>query len=232
MQQMHKHLMIRQIVLTVLMTGCLAGCGTLSSRPSDAVESSLEVYMAPQRRLVSTVYTLGVADKLDITVYRHPELTRQVRITSEGTFVYPLIGTLKAAGRTVVQLEKELTRRLQEANLEAPQVAVTVKEYRNQHVYVLGEVNSPGVYALEHNVTLKELIVSADGLTANAGSYVLVVRGDHLGQRAVKVRHLENLPGIRVDLNKLLAGEAERTVHIHSGDMVYVPPRVYFFVSK
>ena len=232
MRQMSRHLMIRQVVLTVLMTGYLAGCGTLSSRPSHSVVSSLEVYMAPQQQLASTVYTLGVSDKLDITVYRHPELTRKVRITSEGTFVYPLIGTLKAAGRTVVQLEKELTRRLQEANLEAPQVAVTVQEYRNQHVYVLGEVKSPGVYTLEHNVTLKDLIASANGLTANAGWYVLVVRGDRPRERAVKVRHLENLPGIRVDLNKVLAGEVERTVHIHSGDMVYVPPRVYFFASK
>lgn len=232
MQQMSRYLIIRQVVLTVLMAGCLAGCETLSSWPADSVKSSLEVYMAPRRQLVSTVYTLGASDKLDITVYRHPELTLQVRITSEGTFVYPLIGTLKAAGRTVVQLEKELTRRLQEANLEAPQVAVTVKEYRHQHVYVLGEVKSPGVYTLAHNVTLKELIVSANGLTANAGSYVLVVRGDHPGQRAVKVRHLDNLPGIRVDLNKLLAGEVERTVHIHSGDMVYVPPRIHFFASK
>jgi protein involved in polysaccharide export with SLBB domain len=232
MQQMSRHLMIRQVVLTVLMMGCLAGCRTLASRPSPPVASSRDVYMAPQQQLVSTVYTLGVSDKLDITVYRHPDLTRQVRITSEGTFVYPLIGTLQAAGRTVVQLEKELTRRLQEANLEAPQVAVTVKEYRNQHVYVLGEVKSPGVYTLEHNVTLKELIISADGLTANAGSYVLVVPVNHPEQRAVKVRHLENLPGIRVDLNKLWAGEIERTVHIHSGDMVYVPARVYFFASQ
>jgi polysaccharide export outer membrane protein len=178
------------------------------------------------------VYTLGASDRLDITVYRHPELTRQVRITSEGTFVYPLIGTLQAAGRTVVQLEKELTRRLQEAHLKGPRVAVTVQEYCNQHVYVLGEVKSPGVYRLEHDVTLKELIAGANGPTAHAGWYVLVVRRARHRERAVKVRHLENLPGIRVDLNKLLAGEVERTVHIHSGDMVYVPRRVDFFASK
>jgi hypothetical protein len=88
------------------------------------------------------------------------------------------------------------------------------------------------VYTLEHNATLKDLIASANGLTAHAGLYVLVVPGDHPGERAVNVRHLENLPGIRVDLNKLLAGEVERTVHIHSGDMVYVPRRVDFFASK
>jgi polysaccharide export outer membrane protein len=166
---MSRHFMIRQIVLTVFLTGCLAGCGTLSSQLSHSVEPPLGVYRAPQQQLVSTVYTLGVSDRLDITVYRHPELTRQVRITSEGTFIYPLIGSLKAAGRTVAELEKELTRRLQGANLEAPQVAVTVKEYRNQHVYVLGEVKSPGVYTLEHNATLKDLISSANGLTAHAG---------------------------------------------------------------
>lgn len=231
MRQMSRHLIIR-VVLAIFMIGCLDGCGTLSSRLSHPVAPSLNVYTAPQQQLVSTVYTLGVSDRLDISVYRHPELTRQVRITSEGTFAYPLVGTLKAVGRTVVQLEKELTRRLQEANLETPQVAVTVKEYRNRHVYVFGEVKSPGVYTLEHNVTLKELIASANGLTANAGLYVLVVRGDRPRGRVVKVRHLESLPGIRVDLNKLLAGEVGRTVHIHSGDMVYVPPRVYFFASK
>jgi protein involved in polysaccharide export with SLBB domain len=178
------------------------------------------------------VYTLGVADRLDITVYRHPKLHRQVRITPEGTFVYPLIGTIQAAGRTVSQLEKELTRRLREANLETPQVAVSVTEYRNQHVYILGEVNSPGVYTLEHNATLKDLIASANGPTANAGWYVLVVRGEHPRARYVNVRHLDSLPGIRVDLHKLLAGEVERTVYIHSGDTVFVPRRVYYFAAK
>ncbi|MDH3603987.1 MAG: polysaccharide export protein [Candidatus Tectomicrobia bacterium] len=224
--------MINQIVLIGFMTVCLAGCGTLSSRSSHTVEPLFEAFMDQPPQLVRMVYTLGVADTLDITVYRHPELTRQVRITSEGMFVYPLIGSIKASGRTVAQLEKELTRRLQEANLETPQVAVSVTEYHNQHVYILGEVNSPGVYTLEHDATLKDLIANANGPTTNAGWYVLVVRGDHPRARYVKVRHLEKLPGIRVDLHKLLAGEVERTVHIHSGDMVYVPRRAYFFASK
>ena len=232
MQLMSQHLMTRQVVLICFITVCLAGCGRLSRPPSPAVEPLFEAYMDRQQQLVSMMYTLGVADRLDITVYRHPELNRQVRITSEGTFAYPLIGTIKAAGRTVAQLEKELTRRLGKANLETPRVAVTVKEYHNQHVYILGEVNSPGVYTLDHDATLKELIASANGPTANAGLYVLVVRRDRPRRKYVHVRHLESLPGIRVDLNKLLAGEVERTVHIHSGDMVYVPRRVYFFASK
>ncbi len=220
-------------VLAVALVGCVKMSGQ-SGRSASQVSDAPATHQHRQQ-LVSTVYQLGTADQLDIRVYRHPELTQQVVIASDGTFVFPRIGVVRAVGLTITRLEKELTQRLVDTELEAPRVAVSVTEYHNRHVYVLGAVKSPGVYTLPAEMSLQALIATANGPTNEAAHYILVVRGEsHQDRdgRHVKVRHLESLPGIRVDLNKLLAGEVDRNVHLHSGDLVYIPRRVFYFAGR
>ena len=224
--------MYRRLVQSVMVTVLLAGCGALPYPSSAALPSWISE--RPPQRLASTVYALGPQDLLDITVYEYPELTLQVRIAPNGTFMYPRIGIVQAAGLTVTQLEQEMTRSLKAHQLSTPHVAITVREYRNQHVYILGEVRLPGVYSLQQNATLEGLLTLAHGVTPDAGGYVLVVRGYHNTKPLfrAKVRHLESLPGMRVNLNELLSGNLVLSIHIHSGDMIYVPRQQIYFANS
>lgn len=222
---MHK-VLFKSLILIFILMGCAAWLPLSPfARPFSIVER-LSPWFA------STTYALGPQDLLDITVYEHPALNLQVRISSRGTFGYPPLGIIHAAGITVSQLEQEMTRRLLARQSRRLYVAISVKEYRNDHVYILGAVTLPGVYSLQKNATLEELLALAHGVTHEADGYVLMVRGygsnmDPLPR--AKVRHLESLPGIRINLNTLRSGIRHQSIQIHSGDMVYVPRHKSYF---
>jgi polysaccharide export outer membrane protein len=186
-----------------------------------------------RQQLTASAYTLGPEDVLRITVYDHPDLSLEVSVNPDGSFAYPLLGRLQAAGLTAQELEQQLVRRLADGYLVKPQLTVVVTQYRNRHVYVLGAVRNPGVYPLHHSATLLELISLAGGVVPEAGWHIMLVRPTEgtNGNRGTAPTGQENAIALHVDLEKLLAGQLPRPVSIASGDTIYVPPGGYFFVS-
>lgn len=120
-------------------------------------------------------YRIGVGDLLQIEVYDEPDLTKEVRVLTDGNISFPLLGTIKAAGLTVGDLEKEIARRLGEKYLVNPQVTVFVKEF--SRVFVFGEVRNPGSFPLYGKMTVFEAVTLAGGFTEVANtSKVKVIR--------------------------------------------------------
>ncbi len=115
----------------------------------------------------------------------------------------------------------------------APQVAIRIKEYGQQHVYVRGEVRTPGVYALPPDASLLDLLTQANGITPDAGWYVLVIRAERkrVKGKIVAVKHLQGFPGVRIELQKLLAGERVQPVRIRNGDTIYVSRRRHYYAA-
>lgn len=121
-------------------------------------------------------YLVGVGDKLEVTVFGHDDLTKVVEIRSDGSINLPLIGDLAAAGLPPTRIDEEITRRLAKDYLVDPQVSVEIKEYQSRWVTILGEVRTPGRYALKHDMRLIDLLAEAGGGTKDAGSRILVTR--------------------------------------------------------
>ncbi|OGW82996.1 MAG: hypothetical protein A2Z83_01345 [Omnitrophica bacterium GWA2_52_8] len=120
-------------------------------------------------------YRIGVGDLLQIEVYDELDLTKEVRVLTDEHISFPLIGSIKAAGLTVVELQKQITHLLARKYLVDPQVTVFVKEY--SRVFVFGEVKSPGSLPIYGNMTVFEAITLAGGFTEIANqSKVKVVR--------------------------------------------------------
>ena len=179
-------------------------------------------------------YTLASLDVLDITLYSYPELGREVAISRRGTFRFPVVGQVEARGLTIAQLERLLTQRLQEARFFDPQVVVTVKVYHGRHIFMLGQVRAPGVYALPEHANLKDLILQAQGLTAEADDFLIVIdreRHAWIGKVA-PVNHMRQQPGTRVDLRDLLSGQVVPEVKLQSGDTIYVPRRIAGYAAS
>ncbi|ETX08963.1 MAG: hypothetical protein ETSY2_02265 [Candidatus Entotheonella gemina] len=195
---------------------------------SPAESWTQEVHSEPASRLTSLRYTLGPLDILEITLYERPELKREVTISRQGTFRYPLIGQVQARGLTVAQLEKTLTQRLQRVHIPKPHVVVTVKAYHNRHVFLVGQVQAPGVYALPDQVELKELLMQAQGLTAEADDYLIIIHSEKPSWfgTVAPANHMREVPGTRVDLQGLMSGQTTRAVKLRSGDTIYVPRRL------
>ena len=136
----------------------------------------LSVYSAEEKEeSFDQNYTIGVGDLLQIEVYDEPDLTKEVRVLTDGTLSFPLLGSLKAVHLTVGELETEIKRRLAERFLVNPQVTVFVKEFSS--VYVFGEVKNPGSFPLVGKMTVFEAITRAGGFTEVANpSKVKVIR--------------------------------------------------------
>jgi polysaccharide export outer membrane protein len=171
-------------------------------------------------------YLVGPQDVLTVAVWNQPTLSGRFTVESDGTFVYPLLGAVRAAGLTVRDIEADLTKRLEEGYVRAPQLRVTVDQHRSQRVLVLGEVRTPGSYPLTGRMTLVEALALAGSTTPRAGDDLVVIRaapdaGD--GAETSEISHipLEAVPGLAEGREMLL----------RDGDLLFVPaaPTVHVF---
>ena len=90
-------------------------------------------------------YRLGANDQVEISVFGVQDLTKTVRINTNGQISLPLIGAVPAGGMTIPELESELTRRYAGSYLQNPQVTVFVKEFSSQRITLEGAVRQPGI---------------------------------------------------------------------------------------
>jgi polysaccharide export outer membrane protein len=124
-------------------------------------------------------YLIGPGDVLNITVWDHPELTipaGQFRdaetsgqlVGEDGYFFYPYVGKLRADGMTVSEMRDVLTEKLS-TYINNPQLDVRVVGFRSKKVYVVGEVNAPGVLPLDDvPLMVADAISLSGGLTEDA----------------------------------------------------------------
>jgi polysaccharide export outer membrane protein len=101
---------------------------------------------------------------LDITVFKVPDLSKTVQVSETGAINLPLVGEVRAEGKTTQELERDLTAKLGATYLQNPQVTVLVKENNSQRVTIQGAVEKPGVYPVKGRTTLLELVAMAGGL--------------------------------------------------------------------
>ncbi len=174
--------------------------------------------------VAQTEYLVGPQDVLTITVYEQAELSGKFTVDADGTFDYPMLGRIKAAGLTVRALENEIKRRLTGDYLKNPQVSVAIEQYRSQSVFVHGEVRTPGTYALTGDMTLIEALAHAGSTTATAGDEVLIVRPKSgAGKGPVLPGQQPDAEVIRVSLKALQAGTLTGNISLHDGDTIVVP---------
>jgi polysaccharide biosynthesis/export protein len=127
---------------------------------------------------VSTDYRLTTGDKLRIDVYKDQQLSQSLQIRPDGKITLPLVGDVVAAGRTAIELRDSISGALKEY-IANPVVTVIVVETTPQVVYVQGEVNKPGVFALINgHLSIIQAIAMAGGFTDFANRKdITVLRG-------------------------------------------------------
>jgi polysaccharide export outer membrane protein len=121
---------------------------------------------------------IGANDLIAISVYDAPELTRTIRVDSDGSISLPLLKrSIGAEGLLPRELETVIADALREGQLLVePVVKVTVVEYNSHPISVAGAVRKPLTFQAETSVTLLEALARAEGLTEVAGTEILVTR--------------------------------------------------------
>lgn len=123
-----------------------------------------------------TEYRIGPSDVLSITVWQQPELSRTVTVRPDGFITYPLLGDLQVASMTPVQLRDLLAENLKDFVVIMPsEVTVSVDAVNSYTVSVMGEVNSPGRFSFQTQVTVIDVLAQAGGFTAFASSSRIVI---------------------------------------------------------
>jgi polysaccharide export outer membrane protein len=160
-------------------------------------------------------YILGFGDEFEISIFRHDDMTKKVRILPDGKIHYPLVGEIKAEGLSANQLRDKLREGLLKYYVD-PQVSVIVTSIGSQKIFVLGEVNKPGIFQLDRPKTVIEAISEAEDFTHDAKvRNVLLIRGGPSNP---------NPSYIVLDMEKTLKErDMTQNVSLRQGDIIYVP---------
>lgn len=176
-------------------------------------------------------FPLGPGDQVSIWALGAEELSdHPARIDSSGYLNLPLVGPIRASGLTVNQLKSELETALR-PEVRKPLVVVNVTEFASRPVSVLGAVNKPGVYQLQGQKTLAEVLSMAQGPRTDAGGVIHVKRRLEYGPLPLPNAHNDatqqfSLGDVR--LRAVLQGEAG-ALYLAPDDVVSIPtsPLVY-----
>lgn len=156
-------------------------------------------------------YRINPIDELRIDVFGETELSlKELPVAPSGNIIMPLVGSIKAEGRTTAELTQIISTSLNHY-LRHPQVAVNVTKFASQKVTVEGEVKMPGVFDTPAPITLLDAIAMGQGLDeVSKESEILVFRRQG-GQQYVA----------RFDLGMIQAGAATNPT-VLPGDVVIV----------
>lgn len=152
-----------------LFTGAaLAGCTSVTNNP-DLPTGPAAYDVVPATVTPMTAYQIMPTDVLSVSVFGEADLsTDKIRVDDAGFVQLPLIGQVKAAGRTPDELGNDLADRLGRRYLVDPKVAVSVVEAAKRFVSVEGEVRRPGVYEIGGDFTLLSAIARAESTNDTA----------------------------------------------------------------
>lgn len=206
-------------MLKVLCMG-LAICGSSGFGMAWA-DSGMMGTTAQSKFIVTSDYIIGPQDVLEISVWRNPDLSRQVTVRPDGKISLPLIGDVKAVGGTTGQLKDAITEKLKEYK-ENPTVAIVVQQVNSYFIYVQGAVGQQGRFPLLTKTSLIQALTLAGGLAPDAvRSRVVVFRMN--GEGSEPQRMMVNYDDIILRGGENFELQPGDTIVVPSETMVLLP---------
>ncbi len=200
-----------QFILATLVL-LLIGCSTAIQPPPPANLQSLQPSAAPAPS--EQEYKIQVGDQLDVKFFYNSELNEQVIVRPDGRISLQLVHEIPVVGMTPAELTQLLTQKYT-PELQRPEVAVIVRQFGAQKIFVDGEVNKPGLVPILGIMTALQAISQAGGVkdTGQTREVIIIRRG------------VENRPmAFSIDLDKALDGtDMRQDISLAPFDIVYVP---------
>lgn len=178
-------------------------------------------------------YRVRSGDVLQIEVLEDATLNRTAIVLPDGQISLPLVGSVRAAGRSLAEVQADLATRLAPNFASAPTVFVTLSALaertpssgaaatpRTIDIYVMGAANSPGKIDVKPGATLLQALAQAGGLSPFAAKKrVQLRRVDKSGVEQV----------YKFDLDAIERGAAGGgATKLVSGDVIVIPQRKLF----
>jgi len=168
------------------------------------------------------IIQIGPGDSVSIQVYGQADMSTVVYVSDDGTIPVPLAGPVQVAGLSPAEASKRIEKALKDGNfLVDPHVTLTVTVSRSQRVSVLGQVGKPGLYPIEANTTIFDLLALAGGSLDTASEEIFLLRADASG---TVQRYPINLKGLD-QAKGVVPGQTLR-----GGDSLFVPKADQFYI--
>jgi polysaccharide export outer membrane protein len=208
---------MKQILLVILVIGMAATASISQNRPAGEVGHTLhQGHAAPAGQPLVEMpdeFIIGAEDKLQISVWREPELSAMVSVRPDGKIGVPLLNDVQASGRTTKQLQEGITEGLSQFVAE-PHVSVIVVEINSRQVHIIGSVGRPGAYPLGGPMSVVELLARAGGLA------------DFAKKDQIRIVRREGNTSLQFEFNydDFVDGkDFQQNITLRSGDVVVVP---------
>jgi len=215
----------------------LAGCASPKqefTNPAAALEDSTEKVVLTNRlqsqwlKPSTNAFTLGPGDKLDLELIGETNSLTQTVVCPDGKIYFNVLEGADVWGLTLSQTKSLIEQRMAEQIRTGPKVAVSLKAAQSKRVWLLGRVQSPGVYPLNRPTTLLEAVAAAGGTTTfiaqreNASTTTAEELADL--KHSFVVRRGTLLP---VDFDRLINhGDLSQNIYLEPDDFIYLPPAV------
>ena len=199
-----------------LLCGAQAAKPILTPAPPPAAPAATApVQTAPAQPLdviQADKYIIGADDQLQVNVWKEPNLSGSFPVRPDGMISMVLLGDVRAAGYTPMQLGANLAQQLKKY-VQDPLVTVLVTQVNSQRVFLVGEVSHVGAVPITPGMSPLQAIAAGGGLTPYAKSKkIYILRGPQGSQQK-----------IAFDYKAALRGEGQKNVTLQPGDTVVVP---------
>ena len=182
-----------------------------AAQPAEAETTDVVILKDPENL---ATYLIAPGDAIEVTVWKEEGLQQQqFLIGPDGNIVYPLIGTITAAGRTIHDLNQLLTVKLADF-IADPSVSIKLLNNQGNAIFVIGKVNKPGQVFAGRRIDVLQALSMAGGLTVFANESNISI------QRRIG-NEIKVFP---FDYDDVLDGEdLEQNILLEPGDTVTVP---------
>jgi polysaccharide export outer membrane protein len=177
--------------------------------------SEEEAAVLPYYNNFMTSYRLGPEDVISVTVFGQERYSKSgIVVPPDGRISYPLISEgVFVAGKTVQQVQEDLTKRLDEYIID-PKISVALEKAMSARYSVLGDVAQPGIRVMTRRLSVYDAVAEAGGvLTTGDKSKVFVLRRQADG----------SLRPFPVNIKDIERGRAKEVAFLSPGDQVVVP---------
>ena len=191
----------------VLVAGCESVPAPVDAR--DRVSTNVEEYR------------IGADDRVQVTVWRNPELSVTAPVRPDGKISVPLIGDVEAGGRTPGEVAENIKKQLA-VYIREPNVAVIITELRSHEflsrVRVTGAVRAAKSLPYRQGMTVLDVVLEAGGVNDFASANRTKLYRKSKDKTQVFEIELGNI------LNK---GRLETNLFLRPGDVITVPERLF-----
>ena len=157
-----------------------------------------------------TAVRLSPGDVIKLSFAEESDLDQTQKIRRDGKISLPFLGEVTAAGKRVIDLQRELVRRYED-DLENPEVLVTL-ENGPATVIISGFATYPGKITFERPTTVYQAIMQSGGVS-DYGSLSNI----HLTRIINGVQRTET-----INLRPSIRGQPIYPEYVQDGDVIYI----------